>query len=110
MNTIVLISCGKKKSSHKAMAKDLYKGDLFKMNLAYARSLQPDNIFILSAKYGLVELEEELEPYDQTLNTMPTTDIKKWAEKVKEQMRGKIDFESDTVVFLAGEKYRKFLL
>jgi len=80
------------------------------MNLAFAHSLRPDKIFILSAKYGLVDLEQELEPYEQTLNIMPVHEIKNWAEKVKNQMRGKINFDADEVVFLAGEKYRKYLL
>lgn len=80
------------------------------MNLAFAHSLHPDKIFILSAKYGLVDLEQELEPYEQTLNMMSSHEIKNWAEKVKEQMRGKINFEKDEIVFLAGEKYRKYLL
>ena len=40
------------------------------MNLKFAKSLNPDNIFILSAKYGLIDLDEEIEPYDKTLNLM----------------------------------------
>lgn len=95
---------------HGARAEDLYISPLFKINLAFSHSLKPTKIFILSAKYGLVDLEQELEPYEQTLNTMSAPEIKNWAEKVKEQMRGKIDFENDEVVFLAGEKYRKYLL
>lgn len=110
MNKIILISCVSKKLSHNAGAKDLYISPLFKMNLAFARSLHPNKIFILSAKYGLVDLEQELEPYEQTLNTMSSHEIKNWAEKVKEQMSEKINFENDEVVFLAGEKYRKYLL
>jgi hypothetical protein len=110
MGKVVLISCVSKKLPYKAKAKDLYISPLFRMNLVFARSLQPDKIFILSAKYGLVDLEQELEPYEQTLNIISTDEIRKWAEKVKEQMRGQIDFDNDEVVFLAGEKYRKYLL
>lgn len=80
------------------------------MNLAFAYSLQPNKIYILSAKHGLVDLEQEIEPYEQTLNEMSVQEIKTWTEKVKRQMKGRIDFENDEVVFLAGEKYRKYLL
>lgn len=110
MSKVILISCVSKKLPHKAQAKNLYVSPLFKMNLAFAHSLRPDKIFILSAKYGLVNLEQELEPYEQTLNKMSVHEIKKWAEKVKEQMKGKFNFENDEVIFLAGEKYRKYLL
>lgn len=110
MSKIVLISCASKKMSQRAKAKDLYISPLFKMNLAFAHSLHPSKIFILSAKYGLVDYEQELEPYDKTLNKISTSEVKQWAEKVIKQMIGKINFDNDEVIFLAGEKYRKYLL
>lgn len=111
MGKIVFISCVSKKLSSRAVAKDLYTSDLFVKSLAYARSLRPDRIFVLSAKYGLVDIEEELEPYEQTLNTAPASEKKRWAETVKEQMKAKdIDFDNDDVIFLAGKEYRKHLV
>jgi hypothetical protein len=110
MSKVILISCVRKKLQYKARAEDLYTSPLFRLNLAFARSLRPDKIFILSAKHGLVDLEQELEPYEQTLNTMSAHEIKNWSERVKEQMKGEINSENDEVVFLAGEKYRKYLL
>jgi len=107
---IVLISCASKKLNHKAKAKDLYIGPLFKLSLEYARLLKPDYIFILSAKHGLVDLEKELEPYNLTLNTMKANQIKIWAESVLEQLKSKVDLKSDDVIFLAGNKYRKYLI
>lgn len=62
MKKIVLISCVSQKRSHRSKAKDLYISALFKKNLAYARRLNPDAIYILSAKYGLVDLETEIDP------------------------------------------------
>jgi hypothetical protein len=109
MSKVILISCVSNKLQYRAKAKDLYISPLFKMSLAFAHSLDPAKIFILSAKYGLVDLEQELEPYQQTLNAMSTYEIKNWAEKVKHQMKEKVDFENDEVIFLAGEKYRKYL-
>jgi hypothetical protein len=111
MSKIVLISCVSKKLPHRAKAKDLYISDLFVKSLAYAHTLHPDRVFVLSAKYGLVNIEEELDPYEQTLNSMPTAEIRQWAETVAEQMRlNGIDFDNDEAVFLAGEKYRRYLL
>ncbi len=110
MGKIVLISCVSTKLPYKAKAKDLYISPLFKMNIAYAHTLKPKNIFILSAKYGLIDLEKIIYPYNQTLNTMRVEEIKKWAEKVKKQMDGKIDHKKDEIIFLAGEKYRKYLI
>lgn len=80
------------------------------MNLAYARLLKPEKIYILSAKYGLVGLEDEISPYDQTLNTMKSGEVKDWAIDVIEHMQGEVSFQNDEIIFLAGERYRKFLM
>ncbi len=109
MKKIVLISCVSMKQDHECKAQDLYISPLFKMNLAYARMQKPDAIYILSAKYGLVELEQVIPPYEQTLNTMKNGQVKDWAIDVIEQMHGKVNFQTDEVIFLAGERYRKFL-
>jgi hypothetical protein len=110
MRRIVLISCVSKKMPTREKAKDLYVSPLFRLNMRFALLLGPNLIFILSAKYGLVDIEQELDPYEQSLNNMPVKEIKAWAEKVKDQMKGKIDFENDEIIFLAGEKYRKYLV
>lgn len=107
---IVLISCVSKKRTHSAKGKDLYISPLFNLNLKYARKLNPDAIFILSAKYGLLDLEREVSPYEQTLNNMRVDEIKQWADCVIEEIRQISDIEETEFVFLAGEKYRKYLL
>jgi len=71
-----LISCVSKKLDRKAKARELYVSPLFRLNLKYALSLRPDKIFILSAKYGLIGLNDEIEPYDITLNKMRSEDIR----------------------------------
>jgi len=106
---IVLISCSKVKANHKAKAEDLYLSPLFVGYLRHARSLKPDSIFILSAKHGLLELDREVEPYDTTLNDMPSAQVKAWADQVVEQLKRQADLLSDHFIFLAGEKYRKYL-
>ena len=55
---------------------------LFKLNLKYANSLSPDDIYILSAKHGLLDLEQEIEPYELTLNNMGAAETRKWANHV----------------------------
>ena len=110
MRTIILISCVSKKQSHTSKAKDLYISPLFRKNLAYAQKLKPDAIYILSAKYGLLDLDTEIEPYDLTLTDMPADEVKAWAKKVIEQLSAATNLKQDHFVFLAGAKYRKYLL
>jgi hypothetical protein len=108
--TIVLISCVSLKLNHKAKAQDLYISPLFKKNLQYARTLRPDKIFILSAKYGLVGLDDEIDTYNVTLNEMRADEIKAWSAHVLEQLKVKTDITTDEFIFLAGTNYRKYLL
>lgn len=110
MVKIVLISCVSKKLNHKSKAQDLYVSPLFQKNLRYAKSLNPDKIFILSAKYGLLKLDEEVEPYDKTLNKMSSNEIKGWANSILNQLQKGSDLNKDEFIFLAGNNYRKFLL
>ena len=63
MKRIVLIYCVKTKLDHPTKAEDLYISNLFKNYLAYARYIKPDLVFILSAKYGLLKLDEQIAPY-----------------------------------------------
>lgn len=107
---VVLISCVSKKLSHSAKARELYISPLFKYNLDYAQTLNPDKIFILSAKYGLVDLEQEIEPYNETLNQKSNEEIKLWADKVLKQLKEFVNLKEDNIIFLAGENYRKFLI
>ena len=110
MKKIVLISCVSKKLPHRASAQDLYVSPLFRLNLQYARKLQPDAIYILSAKHGLLDLDAEVEPYNLTLNDMATRQVQAWAEQVLAQIKQRADLSRDHFVFLVGLKYRKFLV
>lgn len=110
MRHIVLISCVKRKAESRTKCCDLYQSDLFRKSLAYARSLVPEAIFVLSAKYGLVDLEREIEPYDVTLNAMSRKDAKMWAGRVLEQLGQVAELKEDCFTFLAAEKYRRYLL
>ncbi len=110
MQKVVLISCVSQKLDHKAKVKDIYTSQLFKYNMKYATKLKVNKIFILSALHGLLKLEDEIEPYDLTLNTMPVKEIKHWATTVLEQLKTEVNLEKDHITFLAGQKYRKYLI
>lgn len=107
MAKIVLLSCAKSMQSSRSRAEDLYTGTLFRKSLAYAKSLRPDHIFILSAKYGLLNLDRQIDPYELTLNSMCAADRLAWAAKVLWKLRKHADLERDRIIFLAGQRYRE---
>jgi len=72
--------------------------------------LAPDAIFILSAKYGLLTLDRKIEPYNQTLLKMRDHEVKAWADRVLEQIKAAVPIDGSEFIFLAGSKYRKYLM
>lgn len=110
MNTIVLIACASKKLNHRARAEDLYVSDLFRKSLAYARQMRPVAVFILSATHGLVRPDDQIDPYDVTLNTMSSAEIRAWSDGVFGQLQRHTDVKHDRLFFLAGDKYRRYLV
>ena len=109
MATVVLISCVKRKLDHAAPAKDLYTSPLFRLSWKYAQTRNPDKIFILSAKYHLLNSEKVVEPYDQTLNRMNSQDRKEWSAKVLKELRANTDTKNDRFVLLAGRSYLRYI-
>jgi hypothetical protein len=62
---MIIVACGAKKLDREARARDLYVGSYFRACLAYALAIAPaKDIFILSAKYGLIGINDHIEPYD----------------------------------------------
>lgn len=112
MTKIVLIACSKTKLPHKAKARDLYQGDLFKKSLEYSeRILKPDKIFILSAKYGLINnIEKQIAPYEKTLTKMGKLERIAWADNVTKQLNKETNLKKDKFIILASANYREYLL
>lgn len=107
---VALISCVSEKERSALPAKDLYVSRLFRGAYQYAKQIGAEKIFILSARYGLVEETEVIAPYDETLNSKPIADRKAWAAGVLESLNEKTDLQKDEFVILAGKKYREFLV
>lgn len=111
MKTIVLIACGKEKRKEASKAKDLYQGSYFKKTLKYAYILSKKykaDIYILSAKHGLLELDTIINPYNFTLNDVDERYKKNWSYRVIKELNKKIK-KTDRVIFLAGRSYNKYL-
>ena len=107
---VVLLSCVKSKRAQRCRAGDMYTSPLFQKMMAYAESLRPKRIFILSAKYGLLSPDDLIEPYEQTLKKMKTAERRAWAGKVLVALRQNCDLDADDFVFLAGVPYRENLV
>ena len=105
--SLFLVSCVGQKRSVPSAAGDLYTSAWFRKAKSYVAKFGGP-WFILSAKYGLVHPEDVIEPYDVKLNTMPVADRREWARNVLVNLEPHLE-GVETVVFLAGKRYREFL-
>jgi hypothetical protein len=80
------------------------------MGLRYAESRTPNAIYILSAKHGLVELDQQLSPYEESLVGRSDAEIARWAHAVVQQLERKTNLAADRFFILAGERYRRHLI
>lgn len=85
MKEIVLIPCSKCKQKIdrkvKVKAEDLYISSLFKKGKRYAKLRNPDAIYILSDKYHLLKLEDEIKFYDISIKEMSSKEKTIWGKK-----------------------------
>jgi hypothetical protein len=105
MKQTVIVACGQQKRAAKCAAHMMYTGPYHRACLAYARTLTDDeNIFILSAKYGLLRLENEIEPYEKRLKSH--SDYAAFYELVRGQIAA-LELEKARPVVLGGRDYRE---
>jgi hypothetical protein len=111
MKKIVLLACVNTKASSPQPAEKLYISPLFKKTLRYGKSLKPDGMYILSAKHYLLPLNKVIAPYNLTLNDMGADEVRAWSEQIIKMLQAKgYDLDKDHFIFLAGDKYRKYLV
>lgn len=104
---IGFISCVSKKKTYKAKAKELYISDLFKKSLMYSLK-HYDKTYILSAKYGLLEIDDIIEPYNLTLNKFTEIQKKRWSYNVLKKI-DKVINPNDIIYWHCGLNYRKYI-
>lgn len=105
---VALVACVSRHRCKPLPARDLYCSDWFRKASAYAECAA-DEWYILSAKYGLVELDRVIAPYDKTLGKMSADKRRAWAGKVWDSLQLHLE-PGDQVIILAGVQYREHLI
>jgi Family of unknown function (DUF6884) len=97
----IITSCSKRKLDQKAKACQLYQGQFFKAVAQLSHTLKTD-LHILSAKYGLISSNKEIEPYEKRLkNKRDVNEIRKNLSPIMETI-----FENyKVIILLMGNLY-----
>ena len=104
---LCLVSCVSVKQPSAAPAKDLYTSAWFQKARACVETLGRP-WYILSAKHGLLDPASTIDPYDETLKTMPIARRRHWARGVITDLAPHIASIGSVTLF-AGTAYREFL-
>ena len=100
---IVFVACTKKKLNKENIpAEELYSAScLFRKTLAYAKTL--GEVHIMSSKYGILSLEDNVSAYEKTLNKMKKADREQFKLKIKQQLEDRNIHGK--VISLMGKNY-----
>lgn len=107
---IALIACVKEKKSEPCAAREMYISQSFKAWMNYAESWGSNQIYILSGKYGLLELEDKIAPYDVNLNMANYAERKSWSLEVVQKLSDKAALTEDHFLLLANSIYSEYLI
>ena len=107
--TVYLVSCVSKKREQPCAARDLFVSDWFRKVRRFVEASECP-WYILSAKHGLVSPDQVIAPYEQTLSKTRAAERLAWGEQVAAQLASVVLDHPFRVVFLAGERYREFLV
>lgn len=98
---IVIIPCGKAKKAYRTIAGAMYVGNYHRACMRYAWTLTtPDHIYILSSKYGLLALTDEIDPYELYMGQQGSITT----EQVRKQAQER-NLLLERVVALGGRSY-----
>jgi hypothetical protein len=99
-----LIGCGKSKLRVRASARELYIGNLFRAALHHAERTC-DEVYILSASYGLLHLNSIILPYDKPMIRLSRPEQAAWGHKVVGALLALFPVMCVTFDVYAGEAY-----
>lgn len=82
---IGLVACSSRKLGRAATARELYASPLFRLSLADAERTCTA-VYVMSAKHGLVTLDETIEPYDVKLAERGWRGRWQWARSLLDRL------------------------
>lgn len=92
---VVLIGCSSMKLDRRAPARELYTSPIFRKTLELALCFTPpERVFVTSAKHGLLALDQEVDPYDETVSTKLGMRMQ-WAQDVLIALERRMSYRFD---------------
>ncbi|MEM9987704.1 MAG: DUF6884 domain-containing protein, partial [Bacteroidota bacterium] len=101
----VLLCSANRKAPQPAPAIELYRSEFFRLGRSYAWSLEPQQLFILSALHGLVPADQELKPYAETMSELGRGEVGLWADGIVQALAEQIHLPQHEVIVLGLRRF-----
>jgi hypothetical protein len=84
----------------------MYQGTLFKKSVLYCKKLYPQaDIYILSAKYGLISFDTKIEPYELNLCQLSEENRIRWYAEIQQALENN-NISLEHCCFLTSSLYQ----
>ncbi len=103
---VAIVMCSSSKVRKECSAQHMYSSERFKANLIIAKQ-KSDVCYILSGKYGLLNLDEIIKYYDTDLNHASDAQLIYLVEELKKQMN--LSFETSSIEKVITDASGKYL-
>lgn len=103
---LYIVGCSKSKAGKKCKAKDLYTGQLFVAAKNFLEA-KGETWRIVSARYGLLDPESEVSPYDKTIDSMNFWEKVRWGDHCRDCIQR---VGPSKVIILASKEYASWLI
>jgi hypothetical protein len=100
--TVAIVPCTSQKTEVGGRARDVWHGPHFELILAHAEIFY-DKVYIMSYKYGLIEPDFVIEPYDLDMRTAPTGEKLKWWWKMKQDIKALCETDPILIGLYTGD-------
>jgi len=104
--TVAIIPCTAQKSEVGGPARDVWVGGHFQLTLAYAEYFF-DKVYIMSYKYGLIDPEFFIEPYDIDMRIEKASERIKWWYMMRDHIADLIERDKPDLVGLFTGQFER---
>lgn len=101
---IALVGCCKPKLQKPAPARELYLSRLFTLSLKLAER-DHDHAYVVSAEYGLVDLDRVISPYDKRMSDIGKEWKAVWGSQIWSSIMERHPKAPRAITFLCGADY-----
>ena len=104
---LILVGCVKRKQHHAGPARELYTSTAWKYRRRYAET-HCCPWYILSAKHGLLDPDDWIEPYDLALDKLSAPERREWSHRVLDDLVVRVsELRGTNIEIHAGKQYVK---